>query len=523
MIKDMRFFLMLLLLFVQRGLGAQITEAALKAAVDEGRCASIQQALDTTPLPNAAMLLYGGICWYENGHIDRAKTVFQALRQRQGQHQLAATFWEAKCHAVHRHDSMAVQCLQTMPPGSLGPQALSQPEFKHLMASSEVFQQMVAAVQPAFNGWTRVLGGIVVLGLSLGGVLALGRSRFSVGEGWLAVVVVAFSLILAGYVCIWTHHVYYFPYLQDTWQFLTLLVGPALYFYLKTTFQEPFFRKDVIRHFTLPMLTGLVTLPVVIINVEPSNGGRGDAFALFTSPHLLIAQLVFYALLIDRTTRNDWQIDANIKTWTTIVVWGMWAYTLAFLSYFMLVNCSFFNPTWDYAISLVMAFSILAVAYMGLVQRRVFSSQPIADFLPLQKYKTSQLTESAGASIRKNLERLMDEQQVFKENELRLDDLAAYLAINRHQLSQVINANYGVNFFEFINRYRIAYAQQLLASKTHQHYTIIQIAYEAGFNNKASFNRYFKQQMGLTPSAYRLKIHDVMGASHVADEDMGYR
>ncbi|MFM9950992.1 MAG: helix-turn-helix domain-containing protein [Saprospiraceae bacterium] len=94
---------------------------------------------------------------------------------------------------------------------------------------------------------------------------------------------------------------------------------------------------------------------------------------------------------------------------------------------------------------------------------------------------------------------------LFLENELRLADLATYLDISRHQLSQVINEHYGVNFFELINTYRVEHVKRLLADPNFKHYTVIQIAYEAGFNNKASFNRYFKREIGMTPSAYRIK------------------
>ena len=103
------------------------------------------------------------------------------------------------------------------------------------------------------------------------------------------------------------------------------------------------------------------------------------------------------------------------------------------------------------------------------------------------------------------MERLLKEEQVYRENELGLTDLAAYLDINRHQLSQVINEHYGVNFYELINQYRVRHVQARLADPQFQHYTIQQIAFEAGFNNKASFNRCFKKELGLTPSAYRLR------------------
>jgi AraC-like DNA-binding protein len=211
-------------------------------------------------------------------------------------------------------------------------------------------------------------------------------------------------------------------------------------------------------------------------------------------------------------TNNEWQVDANIKAWTKAITIGMWLYTLAFLSYFILVACSFFNPEWDYAISFTMALGIIGITYMGLIQKRIFSSEPIGTFLPVQKYQSSSLTPGASESIRQRLERLMKEEQVFKENELRLDDLAEYLEISRHQMSQVINEHYGVSFFELINKYRVDYVKRALADRAFDQHTIIQIAYEAGFNNKASFNRYFKQETGLTPSAYRIKEQSLPAA-----------
>ena len=122
-------------------------------------------------------------------------------------------------------------------------------------------------------------------------------------------------------------------------------------------------------------------------------------------------------------------MDANIRTWSRILAIGMKIYAFAFLSYFILVNCSFFNPQWDYAISLVMGLVILVIAYMGLLQKRVFSSEPIERIFSVQKYRSSSLTEGASEAIKLKLERMLTEEQVFKENELRLDDLAAYLNI----------------------------------------------------------------------------------------------
>ena len=416
-----------------------------------------------------------------------------------------ASFWVAKCHAALQHDSLALVTLQSIPPGVLNHKMLSQKEFDHLAKANEAFIRLKQSVQPGFNLWTGLLAAIAVLGLLVGIVLLFGKSRFSAGEKRLSVVMFSFALILISYVLIWTGYTANFPYLQNIWQFLTFLVGPSLYLYLKDSFKEEYTFKEAALHYLIPAVSGLLSLPTVLSDFGIRTGISSDFFIIGTSATLLTGHLLFYSVLIFYMTKNEWQVDSNIKIWTRIVAWGMVLYTAAFISYFVLVRCSFFNPEWDYAISSVMALGIMVVAYMGLVQKRIFSSEPIGHFLPVKKYQSSSLTDGASESIKRGMERLLSEEKVFKENELRLADLAAYLDISYHQLSQVINEHYGVNFFELINKYRVEHVKRLLADPAYNHYTIIQIAYEAGFNNKASFNRYFKKEIGVTPSAFRIK------------------
>lgn len=96
----------------------------------------------------------------------------------------------------------------------------------------------------------------------------------------------------------------------------------------------------------------------------------------------------------------------------------------------------------------------------------------------------------------------MKEQQIYRENELGLDKLATRLGVSRHHLSQVINEQFGKNFFEYINSLRIADAQSLLQQQNDDLH-IIDIAYQVGFNNKVSFYKAFKNETGMTPTEFR--------------------
>lgn len=153
--------------------------------------------------------------------------------------------------------------------------------------------------------------------------------------------------------------------------------------------------------------------------------------------------------------------------------------------------------------------SILGIGLFGLIQPNVFKSMTIAQaIVPIKKYRTSGMTAQASASLQRELEELMTVQEVFKENELRLDDLASYLNASKHHVSQVINEHYEKNFFDFVNTYRVNFVAQRLSDPKYEKSTIIQLAFEAGFNNKVSFNRAFKSKFDKTPSAYRKSKKD---------------
>ncbi len=102
-------------------------------------------------------------------------------------------------------------------------------------------------------------------------------------------------------------------------------------------------------------------------------------------------------------------------------------------------------------------------------------------------------------------ERLLEDMNVEKpylDTELSLQALADQIDISRHQLSALINKKHEMNFYEFINRYRIEEVKHLFTDPANKHYKLISLAYDSGFNSKASFNRIFKQFTLQTPSEY---------------------
>lgn len=98
---------------------------------------------------------------------------------------------------------------------------------------------------------------------------------------------------------------------------------------------------------------------------------------------------------------------------------------------------------------------------------------------------------------------LMDDECLYRDDEITLGGLADRLAVTPHQLSEFLNERLDVNFSGFINSYRIEEAKKLLVQDPAS--SIISICFHTGFNSKSAFNLAFKKITGYSPREYREK------------------
>lgn len=123
---------------------------------------------------------------------------------------------------------------------------------------------------------------------------------------------------------------------------------------------------------------------------------------------------------------------------------------------------------------------------------------------PTMKYKSSSLSEEEIASIFKALKQLFEKEEIYLDPQLKIHDLASKLAVTTHNVSQAINSKAGKPFYDFVNQYRVAHFKKLLSDPENRKYTILALGIESGFNSKATLNRIFKQQIGVSPKAFQL-------------------
>jgi len=120
--------------------------------------------------------------------------------------------------------------------------------------------------------------------------------------------------------------------------------------------------------------------------------------------------------------------------------------------------------------------------------------------------KKSLMSPEAAEQVKNKLIRVLKDERLYQDEDLTLQSLAEKLAVSPHQLSWIINEVLQVSFPSLVNGYRIEEVKNRLADPGSNGTSILQIALEAGFNTKASFNRAFKIHTGMTPSQFKKSL-----------------
>ncbi|MCB0279976.1 MAG: AraC family transcriptional regulator [Calditrichaeota bacterium] len=316
------------------------------------------------------------------------------------------------------------------------------------------------------------------------------------------------------------------PFFYSSRYGVWLLIGPLLYIYTRSvTDQHPEGRSRFL-HF-LPFLIFTVLIPLLfgayLIHKHSVTYGMltllmrdfkyVSGFNYFYS-YLFIAQFIHAAVylslslkIIKSHTSQLKQAYSNLEVinlnWLKLLISSFIVLiSICILFFIIIINGSYYERWMDYIYLLPMIIIIYLIAYKSLQQPQLFA-QNEAD-LNGKKYKDSKLSPEQSLQYKSILENYMSEHKPQRNSELKLSELAESTGIPVRHLSQVLNEQFKQNFYDFINNYRIRDAKELMKSKTGMN--ILEIAYQVGFNNKTSFNNYFKKISEITPKEYRASL-----------------
>ncbi|MEP4947406.1 MAG: helix-turn-helix domain-containing protein [Flavobacteriaceae bacterium] len=119
----------------------------------------------------------------------------------------------------------------------------------------------------------------------------------------------------------------------------------------------------------------------------------------------------------------------------------------------------------------------------------------------ISKYVKSGLTLQEAIEIKEKITVAFEQDKLYKNNDIGLNDLSRHISSDRYKISQVINEYLSKNFYSLLSYYRIEEAKDLLISQPFL--SVKTIMYEVGYNSKASFYNFFKKETGLSPNDYR--------------------
>jgi len=210
---------------------------------------------------------------------------------------------------------------------------------------------------------------------------------------------------------------------------------------------------------------------------------------------LLFSQWLLYVLLSGYTIKDSFgrlfrrkEKVTNQDFWVLNVVIGV---ALIWLAY----------NTSQYTSYIVGALSFSFTLYLSLLIW-VFKRRKSAQFFaqPL-KYANKRVSDIEAAAIESKLKDLFKEVELYRNPQLKLNDLATAVEETSHTLSEYLNSNVGKSFTMFINEYRVKAAEQMLQSN--DHLTIEAIGNECGFKSNSTFYAAFNKGLGMTPAQYK--------------------
>jgi AraC-like DNA-binding protein len=363
-------------------------------------------------------------------------------------------------------------------------------------------------------------------------VYLLSKSENTVANKWLAFLLIAVSLHLLEYAANISGITLHYPGLVATTYPLLFCIGPFYFLYCRHLLDKSYrFTLKTLLHFVPALLVLAVMLPFYgmpatekvsfIKKLESGNQITIPTEQLvFMAVHVI--QTVAYTFaayrFISRKEKELKQYSSDVAVIKKLNWLNSFNFFLAIYMalYLVLVILLSVINSWqieiDYVMLLVTSLSIYAVGYTATGNPEIFKSLPEQLQKDTEPKQTVSRTSSRHNELKEKLLLYMEANKPYLKSDLKISDLADSLSVPYYLLSQNINDEFGVNFYDFINKYRVEEAKKLLLEDS-RNFKILAIAYEVGFNSKATFNRVFKKFTDLTPSEFKEKTLEIKNES----------
>jgi AraC-like DNA-binding protein len=320
---------------------------------------------------------------------------------------------------------------------------------------------------------------------------------------------------------------------QELWFFphdVGLIIGPIIYYYLKTQINTDFqFTRQDFKHFIPYCIYFIYHLALFLMGKN-----MVDWWATKVHNPLHIGDIESYMSIISACVYMvaSWRLYQKYLLWLPIersdtegvrFDWYrhfLWAIVLAVASALVFFILGFWVELsyWDIWIQrVIVAAVIYYISFAGYVQAQprhlVFeekkeSSEPFMDLAVVEnepkiepKIEPQELDK-----WKTKIENIMQKDKLFLNSELTLSELSDKLNSHNSLISNVINTAFQKNFNDFVNEFRVNVFKEKINDPKLKHLTLLAIAFDCGFNSKSTFNRAVKKATGQMPSDFMVKM-----------------
>ena len=305
------------------------------------------------------------------------------------------------------------------------------------------------------------------------------------------------------------------------------LIGPVFFFYVKTLLNRNFklTQKDFI-HF-LPAIVYFIYSLIVFISDKLildefyfyADGKDKDLDFWYQMAGLI--SMLFYLFMSLTYYLSYRKLSLQEVSFANEVAFK-WIkhFTIAF-SLILVLRVLFFilNPEWGafgskywyYLCFSILLMYISITGYSNTIKTTIkLDSNLLVKFEPSGNDKSGDTKNESGEALalhewKDKITHLFEAEDVYKNPNLTLTDLASLLNTNRNIISKAINQEFKMNFNDFVNEKRAEAVIEKLKNGEHSNNTLLGIALDCGFNSKTTFNRAFKKHTGTAPKQFIAK------------------
>lgn len=344
----------------------------------------------------------------------------------------------------------------------------------------------------------------------------------------LAALMSAFTIYLASSVYYASGVFYRYPHFFGVSYQMPWVFGPLVYLYTRAASDRAWrFQRRHLLHFVPVAVSTLLAIPYYLMSgaekiavyerlqtgALPALIAAVDPFKFASGIAYSVATLLYLRRHRNRIRHSYSNTDRVNLTWLLRLAAAAAAIWVLATS----LRLGAVGPQLrDAHVSLGIAIVVYGIGYRGLRQTEIVAYESIEAEQPSaavsvtapepatpRQERPASLSVAEAERLERDLLALMATERPWKDPDLTLADLAVRLESTPHKVSELLNARLRQTFYDFVNGYRVEDVQRRIASGETRTRTILNLAFDAGFASKSTFNQAFKTRTGQTPSAYK--------------------